>query len=212
MCKLLSLLPFWEFFTTALADGFSLEFEWQQVSWTLFNILADFNKAVVWMDSTYPLIFKSSCTCINTLVTVPRAFFQFYFVVSRDSKVHNSASSLFFFFFLFLIIIKSGHLAEVKWPVCISKSQRNLCFSSSRIDSGLFVWSNFYFLHSFQGITLPTLSCLVLCSFCDNLLHPYYVIDRFVSITTQPTLAILLRLIYSCFDKIGSYGVALCWY
>ena len=34
----------------------------------------------------------------------------------------------------------------------------------------------------------------------------YYVIDGFVSITTKPTYAILLRLIYSCFDIIGSYA------
>ena len=35
----------------------------------------------------------------------------------------------------------------------------------------LFVWSNFNFLHNSQWITLPTQLCLVLLSFCDNLLH-----------------------------------------
>ncbi len=34
-------------------------------------------------------------------------------------------------------------------------------------------------------------------------------IDDFVSIITEPTFAILLRLIYSRFDMIGSYGVVL---
>ena len=32
LSPLIIILPFWNFFTPALADGFSLEFEWQQVS------------------------------------------------------------------------------------------------------------------------------------------------------------------------------------
>ena len=48
--------------------------------------------------------------------------------------------------------------------------------SFSRIAAGLcryhlFVWSNLNFLHISQWITLPTQSCLVLYSFCANLLH-----------------------------------------
>ena len=56
------------FFTSALADGFSLEFEWQQVSRTLLRILADLKKDLVWMVSTRPLISKSSSLCTNSLV------------------------------------------------------------------------------------------------------------------------------------------------
>ena len=59
--------------------------------------------------------------------------FQFYLEVIRDSKVHNSASSLFLFIFIFLLTIsRSGCLAEIRWFVCISKSQRSLCVSFSR--------------------------------------------------------------------------------
>ena len=98
-------------------------------------------------------------------------FFWFHSVVCWDSKVHNSASSLFF------VTIRSGYLAEIWWSVCILKSQRSLCVSFSRTDSGLcmyhlFVWSNFNFLHNSQWITLPTQSCLVF-SFCANLLHSF---------------------------------------
>ena len=119
----------WEFFTSVLVDGFSLKFEWQQVSSSLQDssrYLAILNNAVVWMVSTRPPTFKSSSPFNNPLVTVPKApitigcsivfsipkfevlillftLFQFYSVVSRDSKVDNVANSLFFFFF-FLVL------------------------------------------------------------------------------------------------------------
>ena len=77
-------------------------------------------------------------------------FFQFYSVVSRDSKVDNFVSSLFFFFFFLLIIIRSGLLAEIRWTVSMLKSHRSLCVSFSWTDAGsciyyLFVWSNLNF-------------------------------------------------------------------
>ena len=58
-------LRLWEFFIPALADGFPLEFEWQQVSSTLLSILVDVNNAIVWMFSTCPLISKFSSPFIN---------------------------------------------------------------------------------------------------------------------------------------------------
>ena len=56
-----------------LANGFSLECEWQQVSRTFVGILADLNNAVVWMVSTRRLISKSSSPCTNPFVNVPGA-------------------------------------------------------------------------------------------------------------------------------------------
>ena len=47
---------------------------------------------------------------------------------------------LFFFLFFFFINIRSGSLAEIRWSVCISKSQRSLCVSFSRTDSGLCIY------------------------------------------------------------------------
>ena len=57
----------------------------------------------------------------------------------------------------------------------------------------------------------PVLSylTLLLCLFAA---FAYYVIDYFISVTAKPTFAILLHLIYSRFDFIGSYGVVLCCY
>ena len=136
-----------EFFTSAFADGLSLDSKSPQASRTLPSILAVLNNVVVWMVSTRPPTSKSSSPFSNPLVIVPNAsitidiivnfmfhsffqfpnkvevlillftFFQFYSVVSRDSKVDNFASSLFFlflFFFFLLIIIRSGLPAKIR--------------------------------------------------------------------------------------------------
>ena len=125
--------------------------KYPQAARTLLSILAVLNSAVVWMVSTRSPTSKSSSPFSNPLVTVPTApitigiivtcmfhsffqfpskvevliplftFFQFYSVVSRDSKVDYFASSLFL-----LIIIKYGFVAGIRWSVCMSKSHRSL--------------------------------------------------------------------------------------
>ena len=84
-------------------------------------------------------------------------------MVSWDSKVHNLPKFTF-------------SCLSIRWSFFISKSKRSLCVSFSRKVSRLciyhlFVWSYFNFLHNSKWITLPTQSCLVLNSFCTNLLH-----------------------------------------
>ena len=130
-----------------------------QVSRTLLSILADLNNATVWMVSTRLLISKSSSPFINPLVTLPRApftmgitaiymfhsffqfpskvevlillftFFQFYFVVSRDSKAQNFASYLFFF----VNYYKVWRLGDPS----VYQTSRGVCMSFSMTDSGL---------------------------------------------------------------------------
>ena len=108
-----------------------------QVSRTLFNILAVFNNLVVWIVSTRLPTSRSSSPFSNPLITVPNVpitigiiftfmfhrffqfpgkfevlillftFFQFYSMVSRDSKVDYFAYSLFFCWLL---------LGLVFWP------------------------------------------------------------------------------------------------
>ena len=99
---------------------------------------------------------------------------KFKWIRTAASKVDNFADSLFFFFLL--IIMRSGLLAGIRWSIYELKSHWSLCESFSRTGAGLciyhlFVWSNWNFLHISQWITLPTQSCLVLFSFCANLLH-----------------------------------------
>ena len=46
----------------------------------------------------------------------------------------------FSFFFFLLSISRSGRLAEIRWSVCISKSQISLFASFSKKDSGLWIY------------------------------------------------------------------------
>ena len=177
------------FFTPVSTDGFSLEFEWWQVSSSLLDSsqYSGWSQQCCCLDSLHPShyfqvlqsLYQSFGDCtkntnynwynshfhvpqffqfpIKVEVLIPLfTFFQFYSVVCWDAKVHNSANFLFL-----LIIIRSGCLTEIRWFVCISKSQRSLCVSFSRTDSGLceyhlFILLNFNFLHNFLWITLPT--------------------------------------------------------
>ena len=131
------------------------------------------------------------------------AFFEYNPVVYRNGKVHYSAGSLF--------CRLSLSLAEIRWCVCISKSQRILCVSFSRTDSRLciyhlFIMSNFDFFDQFHR---PIVSSLI--PFWHKLTaFAYYVNDCFVSVTTQSISSILLHLDCSCFDIVCPYGVVLC--
>ena len=90
------------------------------------------------------------------------SFFALSYNYTLWSARHKTPKFSKFSFFL-LIIIKSGRLAEIRWSVCMSKSERSLRIS--------FVWSNSDLLPNSQWITLLTQSCLVLYSFWVNLLH-----------------------------------------
>ena len=142
----------WEFFTSASADGLSLESEWQQVSRTHLNILAVLNNVVVWMVST-SLIFKSSSPFNNPLLTVPRApitigkivifmfhsffnslarskylsFFSSFFNFTQPGQQSRQFQQVPFLFIIIIIIIRSGLRAEIRWYVCKSKYHRSLC-------------------------------------------------------------------------------------
>ena len=156
-----------EFSTSALADGFSLESEWQQVSPSLQDTSQYSGRSS-----------KSSRLFSNPFVTVPNAPITIGMIVTRmfHSFFNSLARSRYLSFFshsfsfilwsagtakstilqvlfFLLIIIRSGLLAEIRWSVCMSKSHRSLCVSFSMTGVGLciyylFVWSNLNCLHS----------------------------------------------------------------
>ena len=119
----------WKFFTSALANGFPMKLDWQQVSSSLQDSsqYSDRSQQCFCLDSLHPsryfkvlhFLYQSfgddtKSTNYNwykryfhvpqlcqfpskVQVLIPLfTFFQFYSVVCRDSKVHNSESSLFF--------------------------------------------------------------------------------------------------------------------
>ena len=170
------------FFTSALADSFPLEFEWKEVPGTLLSILTDLNPLL-----TVP---RASVT-IGIIVTF--TIYSFFTYLTRSKYLSllshccnfslwstGTAKSTIPRVLSFLSIMRgSGRLAKIRWSVCISKPQRSLCVSFFRTDSGLriyhlFVWFKFNYLHNSQCIILPTQSCLVLYSFCANLLHSLF--------------------------------------
>ena len=134
----------------------------------LFSLFSDHSNAVVWMVSIRHLISKSSSSCTNPLVIVPRApiiigitvtFMLHRFFNSLAKSRYWSFFSLSFnftllwlqspqfgkFFIIIIIIIirRSGRLAEIWWSACISKSRRSLCVSFFRTDSGLYIYHFF---------------------------------------------------------------------
>ena len=162
-----------------------------KVSRTLLGILAGLT-AIVRMVSTRSLISKSCSPFTNPLEIVSSAQITigitiiFRFSIFFSSLARSKYLSLFRFL-LFSVcgllgwqnplfgwfsvfcwhITMPGCLAEIRWSVRISKSQRILCHSFSRTDSGLciyhlFVWSKLDYLHNSQWITFPTQSSLVL--------------------------------------------------
>ena len=192
---------------------------------------------------------------------IPRIFFFFcslartmssyiFFLVRRNDKIHQTASSVclficlfvcLFLLLLFLVcffggvlfcfvlgffaslffgggrwgkVVKSALLAEIRWSVCISKSQIILCIFY-RVDSGLciyheVVWSNFSILYNSPLVTFSTQLCLLLYFFCESLLHLLIMLSNVSFLLIQPTIAIQLRIINFSFNIIDPYGVVLC--
>ena len=212
-----------------------------QVSRTLLNILVDLYNAAVLMVSIFPLISKPSGPFTNPLGIVPSvpsqlvspspsfymdfcwlagspctSLFFFFFllsfifpsVVCRDDKDHYLVVSLLFL----LTITWSGRLIEIRWSVCISKPQRNLCISMTNYGLGiyhLFVLSNLNLLPKLHFLPHKVLSTLIhfLSWFT---VFANCIVNCFVSIITLPTFTILLCLVYFYYNIVGPNGVILC--
>ena len=169
MSLLLLLFTSLEFFTSVLADGFSLEFGWLQVSSSFqdsLSILAVLSNAVIWIVYTRPPTSKSSRPFNNPLVIVPKApitigiivpfvlhcffnslarsrylsFFSHYFSFILWSAGTVKSTILQIVIIFLLIVIRSGLLDEIRWSVCMSKSPRSLCVSFSRTGTGLCIY------------------------------------------------------------------------
>ena len=97
-------------------------------------------------------------------------------------------------------------VAEIWYSVCIWKSQRILCVSLSRIDSGLYIYhlvasSDFILLYNSQLIIFPNQSCLVLLFFGASLLLTF-IIWLTISSLSPHNLHLLFFYILSIFTLI----------
>ena len=131
------------------------------LSKSLLNILADLNNAAVGMVSIFLLISNSSSLLSNYLGTVPNAptntdipvtLMIHSFFCSQARSKYMAIFSLSFIFtlwsigttkstwrpvlfsLLLLITTKSCFVTEIRCFVCITKSQRILCISLSRME------------------------------------------------------------------------------
>ena len=157
-----------EFFTLVFADGFSLEFELQQISSSLQDSsqYSGRPQQCCRLDSLHPSAnFQVLQALNNHLVTVPNApitigtivTFMFHsFFISLARLRYLFFFSLSFRFILWsagtamstilqiliflLIIMRSGLLAWIKRSVCMLKSHRSLCESFSRTGFGLCIY------------------------------------------------------------------------
>ena len=165
-----------------------------QISRRLLSILAELNNAALLMISTRPLIFKSSSCFINPLVTVPSATITFgitvifsllqkglraYLFIHFPSVLPCRQAELLDKFFFLFTMTRSDRLADNRWSVFISKSQRIFCVSFCCADSDvkvhhLFTRSNLKFMHNSKWITCSTQSCQFFYQFCANLLLSLY--------------------------------------
>ena len=176
-----------EFFTSALADCFSLESEWQKV----FTSLQDSSQysavlydVVVWMVSTRPPTSESSSPFSNPLLTVPNApiwigiivtcmFHSFFDSLARSRylsffshsfgfilwSTRTAKSTIYQVLFYLLIIIRSGLLAEIRRSVCMPKSHTSLCVLFSRTGAGLCI----YHLFVWSNFNFLHLSQWIIC-------------------------------------------------
>ena len=141
-------------------------------------------------------------TCLLLFLNLTLLQFDFYSVVGRDSKVHGYASSFFLF-----TITGSDLLVGIRLFYSYLTTLENLM---RRI-----LQDRFWFVHIPFGSTVkfkflaqfpvdhpahPIMSSLII--FLHTFTAFTYVIDRFVSITTWPTLAIILCLINLRFNKV----------
>ena len=139
-------------FAPALADGFSLDFEWNQVLPDSFQNSGRSQQCFI-LDGLYlSSYFQVSCLFTNPLeivtcapitcgITVTFMFNNFYSSLARSTYLSFFSPSFNFILwstglekstiqqvlFFLLNITWSGRLTKIRWSVCISKSQRSFC-------------------------------------------------------------------------------------
>ena len=100
---------------------------YSQVLQSLFQSFGDCTKSsnYNWYHCHFHVLHFFSSICKVQVFIFLFTFFQFYCgLLGQQSPRFGNFSFFFFFFFFLLTITRSGHLAKIRWSVCISKSQK----------------------------------------------------------------------------------------
>ena len=143
-----------------------------QVTRTFLSILDNLNNAVIWMVSIHTLISNSSCPLTNPLMIVP----------SAPTTIGITVTFMFHSCFFFISLARSRYLCLFSTSFSFHLSSAET--AKSAIRQVLFLNDRFWVVYisfvrmikfkllaQFPVDHLPTQSCLVLYSFCANLLH-----------------------------------------
>ena len=164
-------------------------------SWLFINPLMTVPRAPITVDITFTFMFRGFF--FSVLLPGLRTYVSFHFHSVSSSGQSEWQSPLFCRFSFLLTITQPDHLSEIRWSVCISKSQRILVFhllgQTGSYIHHLSVWSNSNFLHNSLWISFPTQSCLDLYSFCANSLHSLFMWSIVTSLSPRN-----LQLLFCC--------------
>ena len=156
------------------------------------------------------LLISQSPTCSIAFVVLwqgPSICKSFHFLLfTLSGKLDRQHPLKDEFFFICKSKSRFGLQAVNGWSVCISKSQRILCESFSRIYSGfylyqLLIWSNCFLWKNSAGDSFLRQSCLVEHSFGAKLL---YSLSIWLSVSSRSThyLGLYFRCVLSIFALI----------
>ena len=159
---------FFFFFTPAFDNRLLLDSERQQVTLSL----VDFNNGIAGMFLAHPPMSNAS----RPLRIVPSApIRRGIWTVLVFHDVFSSLESykylpLFSFSLIFSLWSVGTAMSTIR-DLFVSQNLREFCASHSSgrtLLCAYTIWLDFNFLHSYQWISFPTQSCLVLYSFCTN--------------------------------------------
>ena len=119
-----------------------------------FQVFGDNSKCANWYHRQPYVLLKGPSSCLSF------CFLWFFSLVRRDGKIYYWTGFRFFFFsfFFFSIISRSSLCTEISWSVCISKSQRILCYWVWFVHVPFDGIDKFQFLAQFPVNYLPPFS------------------------------------------------------
>ena len=208
-----------EFFLSVSADGFLLEFEWQQVSSSLLKSPSDLFCGPPGQQSRQFFKFSFFVVVVNSYKCGLLAGIRWSVCKLKSQRslcVSFSRTGAGFCIIIIIMIIiiysfRVFHISISWWfftgvwvTASLRKSPAGLCIYY------LLVWSNSNFLRISQWITLPTQACLALYSFCANLLHSL-IMWLIVSSLSLHSLHLLFCCVFFYLDRSRFSGVK-CYY